>query len=332
MAEEIKTFLDIQNAIMRRAKLEDNSTVRADIKEKINTSYQDILFKKSYKWSGANVPFVLKGKYATGTVSVTQGSDTITGSGTAWDETAHLFSKIKVGSVNNPYKIIRVASATSIVMDAPYTDTSTSGLAYTIFKDEYGLPPDLMNIRKLLPPNFAGKRASLPCSPEDMDNKRRQFPFRVGIPEFYTINGQNYYNSKTWGTFNIGTDFWEDPFFTNPPRNDNLIVWPGILDTDTIVQIRYSVIPTPMSGDTEEPLIPYYNRAILVYYPLVQYFGQNRDFQTRGIWVSERDALLKKMQSDIETVNDELILMIDRSSNRRRTSALFSTGDRNVDI
>lgn len=321
---EIKTFKDIQDAVIRRAKLADNDEIRQGLKEKINTLYQHLGFKKSYRWSGESRPLKLRAKYATGTISVTNGSDIVTGSGSSWTESAHLFSKMKINNISTPFKIIRVASTTSVTLDSPYLGTSASGLGYTIYKDEYGMYPDLHEIRKLYIPglNFYVD----PVSPEEMDSFRYRSPFREAKPTKYTLHGLGVYTEKTWATFNIGTDFWEDDFFAIP-RNQRLIVWPGIQTEDSAAMIRYTKIVPPMAADEDEPLIPYSTRAVLVYGVLKENFLQNRDVVIAREWRDSYKMLLSEMESQVEDVDDELIFKIDRRGNRPDNLAVWLDDD-----
>ena len=131
---------------------------------------------------------------------------------------------------------------------------------------------------------------------------------------------------KTWASFNIDTDFWEDSYF-DKPRNKKLILWPGIVSADTIAQVRYTKIPEPMSADDDEPLIPYENRRILVIGPLEEHFITARDQIVKAMWEKESKQLLKEMESDVETTDDELVLQVDRRSNRRRGSGPYFHDD-----
>ena len=319
--QEIRTFKDIQDAIIARAKLNSSTAVRNDLKEKINTFYQRLGSKKAYRWSGETRPFTLKARYTTGTISVTNGSDTITGTSTAWTEFDHLFSYMKIESEETPFKVIRVdESGQEIVLDSAYTGTTNASASYTMFKYEYGLFPDLMDIRKIYIPGL--QRYLLPAGPNELDELRYQYPFRSGVPRRYTINGHNIYIGKTWETFNINTDFWEDDYDVKP-RNKNLIIWPAILSEDRIAKIRYTKILEPMGKDDDEPMVPYENRSILVYGPLEEYFLQNRDLNTKREWEQKYEDHLEELESDIETTDDELITVVDRHRNRRFVRSLW---------
>lgn len=327
---EIRTFKDIQDAIIRRAKLADNTTIRNDLKEKINTYYQHVSFKRAYRWSGETKPLVLRKRVTAGTVAVTNGSDEVTGTGTAWAENDHRFLRMKIGAEPNPFKIIRVASTTALTLDAPWVGDTASGLSYSIYQDEYPLFPDLMNVRKFMIPGLNLLRHITPASPEDLDKNRFERPFRTGPPELYTVWGHGVYTEKTWATFNIGEDYWEDSLDSRP-KNRSLIVWPSVLTEDQIAQIRYTKIVEPMGADADEPLVPYENRIILVYGPLVEHFLQNRDLATRREWERHEKLILSNMESDVETTDAELILTLDRRANRRFRQALFSDDEFIID-
>ena len=315
MAEQIKTFLDIQDAIMRRAKLADNTTIRTDLKEKINSSHLKLCFSKSYRWSGVTRDLILKAKYTTGTITATNASHSITGASTVWTEQKHLRWKMKIGSNPIPYTVMKVGSNTTAVIEPAFTGTTASSLAYVMYKDEYGLFPDLQNIRKMYIPGV--NKQLYPRSPDYIDSIRYQKPFLGGTPSMYTINGLNVYHQKTWDNFLFGWDFYEDPIDTETPRNKNLILYPAIFTTDRIAKVRYSRMPPVLGLDADEPLVPYENRMILVLDVLKEHFLQNRDIQTKREWESDYNSYLKEMSSDIENYDDELEFIPDRSTNRK---------------
>jgi len=326
---EIRTFKDIQDAVISRGKLDGNKTaVRNEIREMINTFYQHVAFKRNYRWVGESRPITFKKKVTAGTIAVTNASDIITGTGTAFTQFDHEGAKIAIGAstntaaVNYPFKILRVASSTSITIDSPYSGNTASSVNYTIYKDEIGLFPDLMNIRKLSVPGLGRQRFIIPVSPEEIDRVRFRFPFRSGAPERYTLYGKNIYTGKTWADFLINTDFWEDDF-DSVQNNKNLIIWPAVQTSDLVANLRYTKIPRPLGSDDDIPLIPYENRLVLVYGTLAENFLKQRDLTTTREWEKRYRQILKEMESDIETIDAELILTVDRRSNRVSSRALF---------
>lgn len=80
--------------------------------------------------------------YETGTVSATNGSKTITGSGTTFTS-AMVGRKIRVSSDTTYYVIASFTSTTSIELEQAYQGTTASGSTYSIFQDEYYLNADV---------------------------------------------------------------------------------------------------------------------------------------------------------------------------------------------
>ena len=317
MAKEIRTYKDVQDAIIRRAKIEDTTANRDSLKEKINTTYINIGYEEPYRWSGETYSIFLPKRYVTGSVTATNNDETLTGASTAWAENSHFGWKAKVGSVNFPYNIVRVASTTSIEMNAAFTGTTASTLAYTFYQDEIGLPPDLQDIRKFRIPGLSKSLQPIPTSPEEMDRMRDQAPFRTGIPRYYTIFGKKHYHQKTWASFAIDTDYWEEDF-AKPPKAHSLVIYPGIRTADRYSIIRYTKILSPMVLDAEEPLMPVENRQILVWGVLVDHFLTNRDIPTQREWLGQFIDQKRRMSSDIETTDDELILIYDKTGVSRQ--------------
>jgi hypothetical protein len=74
-------------------------------------------------------------QYREGTVSVTNGSQTVTGVGTSWlaeVASGDLFVIVGQGIV---YQVAAVGSNTSITLAANYAGTSGSGLSYVVARD-----------------------------------------------------------------------------------------------------------------------------------------------------------------------------------------------------
>jgi len=313
---EVRTFKDIQDAILRRGKIEDTTSNRNDLKEFINTSYARIGREEPYKWAGETLPIRLRGKYETGTLTATKDSDQVTGDSTVWAENSHRFSRMKITGSNTAYRILRIGSTTTATLDQPWVGTTAASLTYQIYRDEYGLFPDFQGMRRF---RIQGQSAyPLPISPEKMDQLRDAKPFYAGVPKYYTVFGSAIYTEKVWSTFNLNHDFWEDSL-DSAPRNPCLVVWPAIHTTDTMALIRYTKVLPPLSEDDDEPLMPVGDRVVLVWGTLCERFLANRDISTKREWESSYKDCKKKMSGDLETTDDELIMQVDATSYSRRT-------------
>lgn len=79
--------------------------------------------------------------YSTGTVSVTNDSNTVTGSATVFAD-AHVGGKFLVSGDAVDYIVASVDSTTQITLDKAYQGTTASGSSYEIIFDSYDLPSD----------------------------------------------------------------------------------------------------------------------------------------------------------------------------------------------
>lgn len=82
-------------------------------------------------------------QYRTGTVSVTTGDATVTGSGTTWLANLAAGAVFTVIGSRVPYVVASITDDTHLELTAPYTGLSYSGLAYAVttsFTPELGIP------------------------------------------------------------------------------------------------------------------------------------------------------------------------------------------------
>lgn len=80
--------------------------------------------------------------YETGTITVTNGSKTITGSGTTFTS-AMAGRKIRVAGGNAYYRIAAFVSTTEITLEYNYPGSTASAQTYKIYKDEFRLNADV---------------------------------------------------------------------------------------------------------------------------------------------------------------------------------------------
>ena len=132
----------------------DFGTILAQIETITNLNNQDTLIKNGIQWgldqlTDFDLPYLMDesyittvAPYETGTISVTNNSKTVTGSGTTFTA-AMVGRKIRFASQEAYYKIATYSSATSITLETVYAGTTLSGETYSIYKDEYKLIADL---------------------------------------------------------------------------------------------------------------------------------------------------------------------------------------------
>ncbi len=91
--------------------------------------------------------------YTTGTVAVTAGSPTVTGTGTVF-AASHVGMKFRSGSDIPWYDVLTQDSATQLTLAQNYQGTTASGNTYTLFQDEYRLNGDCLFLNNLIQTQF----------------------------------------------------------------------------------------------------------------------------------------------------------------------------------
>jgi len=136
------------------------STILTRVKAISLVTSQDALIKDGIqmgldKLTDKDLPYLMTdgsittvAPYETGTVTVTNNSKTVTGSGTTFTA-AMVGRKFRASGDNAYYIIAAYVSATEITLEVVYQGTTTSGSNYSIFKDEYRLPADLDSYKVL---------------------------------------------------------------------------------------------------------------------------------------------------------------------------------------
>jgi hypothetical protein len=134
----------------------------------------------------------LKKDYITGTVSVNNESNTVTGTNTVWDSTM-IGSYITINGAEY-YRIITVTSATILIIDQAYIGTNVTNGSYIIRKIYYRVPGDVRKIESMM--NFI-----IPSKLQYTENN----VFNAFNPD-YSITGDQTEVTE-WGRYNIETTY-----------------------------------------------------------------------------------------------------------------------------
>lgn len=143
------TFQEIKDHVFRGMGVDPeqiNSEVETTVESRINQIQDDIFFHQPWEWRKRKFFFTTRAPYATGTVSITQGSRTVTGSGTTWTDS------MKVGylTINNiAYKIDKIVSTTSLKLKGAFPDATISANAYEVVFPDYTVSPYISSILSL---------------------------------------------------------------------------------------------------------------------------------------------------------------------------------------
>ena len=117
-------------------------SIRAVVKRLANDVVAHICGVAEWPFLWTSDFFQTVAEYTAGTVTATNGSATVTGASTTFTA-AMVGRKIRFSSETGYYTIKAFVSTTEITLDQNYTGTTTAGLSYSLYKDEYLLRGDL---------------------------------------------------------------------------------------------------------------------------------------------------------------------------------------------
>ena len=177
-----RTYGSIQLELTHFAKSRGLPAVDFELlREWINASLDDV-FDRRDDWKGAeaSATITVPAIHDTGTVTVTNGSASVTGSGTSWTAgmTGRLF---RVSGRNETYEFTYV-SGTSGTLSRVYEGDSDSDLGYEIFQLDFELAARARHVTGMTNPNLADPMER--ASEDDLDAISPAI-LHAGTPKYY---------------------------------------------------------------------------------------------------------------------------------------------------
>lgn len=118
----------------------------------IQDSFKEFCQRRDWSWRQKSSALNPQTFSAAGTISISPGSATVTGSGTAFTS-AMIGAQFRVSGFGYPtYSIINVASSTSLTLDRPWIGPVMSGSGYQIFQCYFRMPADFDRFISLINP------------------------------------------------------------------------------------------------------------------------------------------------------------------------------------
>ncbi len=270
---QLTDFSDLYSDLQQRVRVQSGiAATENQAKKYCNIALHDIHigFAEGFTWAERVGELVTQPQYTTGTLSVNQGSTTLTGSSTLWD-TANAFSiknmraggKIVIDGGVEVYEVASVASDTSATLTATYIKSDASAVSYVYFEDEYALDSDFLR-----PVSFN----SFDINDEVTLIGRNEFRLRyprsktTGKPMVATIVDREFSGNTTPVR---KVKFWK------PPDEAYLFRYPFI--TSKLAVSSVGVAQTDMSADADEPIIPLQYRHAIVFHALYNWYRDKRD-------------------------------------------------------
>lgn len=289
-------FSDLYTGLLNAVRADTGQTASVtQAKRYINIALQDmhVGFGEKFHWAERRGVIVTQPEYTTGTLTVTQGSTTITGTGTAWD-TNNAFGvanmrvggKIRINSGTEVYEITAVASDTSATIGHKFIPDDVTDVSYTYFEDEYALADDFLR-----PIDIRQFSDGLPIEIIDRLMFRRAYP-------------RNYITGKPVVATLIDLPASGD---TTPIRKVRLHKPPDVAYsipytyvTGDLALSAAGAAQQSLSADDDEPIVPFRYRHAIVFHALYHWYRDRKDDQRSQEAKAEYTDMMVRIAGDVE--------------------------------
>ncbi len=293
---QVTDFSDLYTDLQNRVRESTSNTMTQTIAKRfINIALHDMHVGQGEKfyWAERHETLVTRPQYSTGTVSISQGSTSLTGNGTAWN-TAGTFGsnnvraggKMVINSGREVYTVQSVASDTSLTLTSMYTPATASAAEYRYFEDEYTLHADFL---KPVDQQFFDENASI-----DLISRRE---FRMRYPR-NNITGKPLVGTLIQHEFDGNTAPVRKIRFWKPP--DEAYSLPYAFVTNKLAVQSDGTLAENLSGDTDEPIVPKSFRHLIVFHALYHYYRDMKDDKRSVAAKAEYTDLMIRVTADQE--------------------------------
>lgn len=274
VATEVRTFSDIYTEILNKMRQATNVTaITNQAKRYANTALHDMVFGFEYKlpWLERQGTIITMAPYTTGTVAVTRGSTTVTGTNTLWTTNnvygvanARTTGKLRFNDVN-VYSISAVGGAGNITLATRYVadEDLAAGAEYTYFEDEYALAADFL---KPIDYRRFSTAYNIPIIGRNEFQRNYPRPNLTGVPKVATILDKPFNGSTTPV---ILVQFY-------PAPGSHMII-PYSYITKNLAVSSAGVEATSMVNDDDEPALPVRYRNALVSFAISKWYRDKKD-------------------------------------------------------
>lgn len=291
----IQTLTEFRNTLAEQMGFSAYSALStlqaAHVDKAILFAMDQIAMEGQWKWLEREGHFTTTSGYSTGTVTTTNGSATVTGSGTSWNTSSNVLADDKFnGGEGGFYRISAVGGDTSLTLATEFAGTALSGDTYNIYRDEYDLADGVLELQsvRLLDP----ARSLVILSPYEWEEITKG-DWEVGEPEYAMLVGSDASESGNTGT------------------NQRLQLWP-LPDATYAYTYKYRTMATvPSSGTSNMEIGPQLSN-LLVYKAMAEICRQAQEPERSAEW---NDAYQRM-----------LFLAKKSEQSRTKRARFFSTG------
>jgi hypothetical protein len=293
---QLTTFSDLYTDLQNRVRVQTGQTATENqAKRYINIALHDmhVGFAEGMTWAERDAVLRTQPEYTTGTVAATQGSTTLTGTGTAWNSNnAWAVTNVSAGGrlvINGSeevYEVSSVESDTSLTMVKRFVDSTGTGLSYTYFEDEYDLAADFLR-----PIDMQSFSDAAGIDLIGRTEFRRRYPRNkvTNKPRVATIQDRAPSGSTT---VRRRVRFWQ------PPNAAYLIPYHYV--TANLAVSSAGVTAANLSADTDEPIVPLRYRHAILFHALYHWYRDKRDDARSAEAKGEYTDIMIRVISDTE--------------------------------
>lgn len=262
-------FTMLQNAIRQQTSV---TATENQAKRAINVALHDmhVGYGEKFPWAERAATLITQDDYTTGTVSISQGSTALTGTGTAWaTNNAFGVNNVRVGGkmvINGGFDVHTVTTVTdntNIVLSSAFTQANVTDGGFLYFEDEYALAADYL---RPIDMQFFDRNREIELL------NRREFRMRyprnksIGRPRFATIEDRPF-SGNTTPVRKVRLNQPPDDFYTLPY---NYV-------TSNLAVTAAGAEQTQFVNDTDEPIVPLQYRHVIFFHGLYHFYRDKRD-------------------------------------------------------
>lgn len=159
----------------------------------VRNSFRDLIKQRPWSWLVKRGQFILPAVYSTGTITTTQGQDTVAGVGTVW--TSAMIGRQLRSGTSQLYTIIDVTSATALQLDRPWGETALAAATYEIYQAYVTVPEDFDYFLSVINPaqgyqlSFGQEQREI--DQDDPARTAKGSPYVLASADFTTVGAGN---------------------------------------------------------------------------------------------------------------------------------------------
>lgn len=264
---------------------------RIAILQFINNTYQEVHTGYFWRWTKSVIDFNLEAPYSTGTVSVTNGLDTVTGVGTAFSAVMAPKAMFHLQPSDVIYRTGSVDGMTSLTLETAFSEDSATDSEFEILFPVYKLPKEVDQILSITV--NGGFKVDV-IGYEDLRALQVQNPTQTGIPRVAALSHREADDD------NVYLEFFPAPDKTYSCTLDYMLRIIKLTDsTDSL------------------PVIPDRYRTVLYYGALAQFYRFQEKMALSEQAQSDFGRMWNMLRSDKQLIDQELVMIPARDHKRR---------------